>query len=100
MLDKLLAAQRRRGARIERGQTCELLAGLRDRPQPWSGPPVESYDLFRVEEYTVQKFFGGDPSVRSIRSKRQFVTNSGAGFVERRFISRNSRRSIRRRTRS
>jgi hypothetical protein len=46
------------------GSTAALLAGLRDRPQPWSGPPVESYDLFRVEEYTLGKFFGGDPSVR------------------------------------
>jgi hypothetical protein len=39
------------------GSTAALLAGVRDRPETWRGPPVASYDLFRVEAYTVQKFF-------------------------------------------
>lgn len=39
------------------GSSAALLAGQRDRPVPWSGPPVESYDLFRVEEFTIPKFF-------------------------------------------
>src|SRR5207248_5260678 len=46
------------------GSTAALLSGVRDRPQTWSGPPIASYDLFRVEAYTVGKFFGDDPSVR------------------------------------
>jgi hypothetical protein len=45
------------------GSTAALLAGMRDRPEPWSGPPLASYDLFRVEEYTLGKFFGDDPSL-------------------------------------
>jgi hypothetical protein len=40
------------------GSTAALLAGIRDRPEPWRGPPVESYDLFRVEAFTIPKFFG------------------------------------------
>jgi predicted O-methyltransferase YrrM len=39
------------------GSTAALLAGVRDRAQPWAGPPVASYDLFRVEAYTLKKFF-------------------------------------------
>jgi len=39
------------------GSTAALLAGVRDRPEPWRGPPVASYDLFRVEAYTLKKFF-------------------------------------------
>ena len=39
------------------GSTAALLAGVRDRAEPWTGPPVESYDLFQVEAYTVAKFF-------------------------------------------
>jgi hypothetical protein len=46
------------------GSTAALLAGLRDRPEPWSGPPLQSYDLFRVEEYTLGKFFGDDPDLQ------------------------------------
>jgi len=43
------------------GSTAALLAGVRDRADRWTGPPVASYDLFRVEGYTVGKFFpGGD----------------------------------------
>jgi len=46
------------------GPPAALLAGLRDRPEPWHGPPVASYDLFRVEAYTIPKFFADDPSLR------------------------------------
>ena len=45
------------------GSTAALLAGVRDRP----GPPVrrvESYDLFRIEAFTVPKFFADDASAR------------------------------------
>lgn len=45
------------------GSTAALLAGVRDRPDPWSGPPVASYDLFQVDEYMVPKFFADDRSV-------------------------------------
>ena len=54
------------------GSTAALLAGVRDRPEPRSRPPVESYDLFQVEEYMVPKFFADDPTVRlgdSFRSR-------------------------------
>jgi hypothetical protein len=46
------------------GSTAALLTGVRDRAEPWNGPPVESYDLFRVEAFTVSKFFGDEPSAR------------------------------------
>ena len=46
------------------GSTAALLAGVRDRPEPWSGPPVASYDLFQVDEYMVPKFFADDRSVQ------------------------------------
>jgi hypothetical protein len=46
------------------GSTAALLAGLRDRPGGWNGPPVASYDLFRVEPYTMPKFFADDPLAR------------------------------------
>jgi hypothetical protein len=46
------------------GSTAALLAGVRDRAERWSGPPVASYDLFRVEEYTLEKFFAGEPGVQ------------------------------------
>jgi hypothetical protein len=46
------------------GSTAALLAGVLDRKEPWRGPPVESYDLFRVEAFTISKFFGDDPTVR------------------------------------
>jgi hypothetical protein len=46
------------------GSTAALLSGVRDRPDGWNGPPVESYDLFRVEAFTVPKFFARDRSLR------------------------------------
>jgi hypothetical protein len=39
------------------GSTAALLAGVRDRVGPRTGRPVESYDLFRVEAFTIPKFF-------------------------------------------
>jgi hypothetical protein len=42
------------------GSSAALLAGVRDRPSPWPGPPVASYDLFEVEDYTVEQFFSGE----------------------------------------
>jgi hypothetical protein len=46
------------------GSTAALLAGVRDRAERWTGPPVESYDLFRVEAFTIPKFFADDPRGR------------------------------------
>jgi hypothetical protein len=46
------------------GSTAPLLAGLRDRREPWRGPPVTSYDKFRIEAYTIPQFFSDDPTVR------------------------------------
>src|SRR5919201_4761696 len=43
------------------GSTAALLAGVRDRAEAWAGPPVESYDLFRVEAFTIPKFFRDQP---------------------------------------
>src|SRR6266566_4499295 len=54
------------------GSSVALLAGVRDRGEPWRGPPVASYDLFRVEGYTMPMFFEDDPSIRvddSFRSR-------------------------------
>src|SRR6266496_1609856 len=38
------------------GSTAALLCGVRDRAEPWTGPPVASYDKFRVEAYTVPQY--------------------------------------------
>jgi hypothetical protein len=46
------------------GSTAAMLAGVRDRGEPRTGPPVETYDLFRVEAFTIPKFFGSDRSVQ------------------------------------
>jgi hypothetical protein len=46
------------------GSTAALLAGVRDRPEPWAGPPVASYDLFRVDQSMIPKFFADDRSVQ------------------------------------
>jgi hypothetical protein len=53
------------------GSTRALLTGVRDRPEPWSGPPVASYDLFRVEAFTIRKFFRDDSSMRVGQSFRR-----------------------------
>jgi hypothetical protein len=46
------------------GSTVALLAGLRDRQAQWHGPPLASFDRFRVEEYTIPHFFADEPSPR------------------------------------
>jgi hypothetical protein len=61
------------------GSTVALLAGLRDRAEPWQGPPLASYDRFLVEPYTIPKFFK-DPSVRVGDSFRPQFDANVAGF--------------------
>jgi hypothetical protein len=61
------------------GSTTALLGGVRDRGTRWDGPPVASYDLFRVEPYTVQKFFADD-GVRVGDSFRGRFERNVAGF--------------------
>jgi hypothetical protein len=63
------------------GSTAALLAGLHDRPEPWDGPPIESYDLFRVEAYTVPKFFADDRSIRPGESFRSHFDANVAKFA-------------------
>ncbi len=46
------------------GSTAALLAGMGDRDERWMGPPLESYDLFCVDDYMVPKFFANDPLLR------------------------------------
>jgi len=41
------------------GSTVALLGGVRDRARRWDGPPVASYDLFRVDAATISKYFDG-----------------------------------------
>jgi hypothetical protein len=62
------------------GSTAALLTGVRDRARPWAGPPVATYDLFRVEGYTVRKFFADDPEVRIGDSFRLRFDRSIAKF--------------------
>jgi hypothetical protein len=61
------------------GSTAALLAGVRDGPER-AARPVESYDLFRIEEFTVPKFFAGDRSVRVGESFRPRFDAHVAGF--------------------
>jgi hypothetical protein len=60
------------------GSTAALLAGMRDRR--WTGPPLASYDLFRVEPYTVAKFFADDPAIRVGDSFRERFDRNVAQF--------------------
>jgi len=60
------------------GSTVALLGGLRDRAERWSGPPVASYDLFRVDPATIPKYF--DDSVRAGDSFRARFDVNVAGF--------------------
>jgi len=62
------------------GSSAALLCGVRDRAEPWTGPPVASYDKFRVEAYTVPQYFGDDPSVRVGESFRLRYEKNVAGF--------------------
>jgi hypothetical protein len=61
------------------GSSAALLAGLRDRPEPWTGPPVHSYDRFVVEEYTLERYFAGEP-VRPGDSFRPYYDGNVAGY--------------------
>jgi hypothetical protein len=60
------------------GSTVPLLAGLRDRG--WDGPPLASYDRFRVEPYMIPQIFAGNPSVRVGDSFRARFERNVAGF--------------------
>jgi hypothetical protein len=62
------------------GSTTALLAGVRDRAEPWGGPPVASYDLFRVEGYTTSTYFADDPLVRVGDSFRNRFDANVTGF--------------------
>jgi hypothetical protein len=62
------------------GSTVALLAGVRDRQEPWRGEPIASYDRFRVEEYTIPKFFRDDPAIRAGDSFRERFDSNVAGF--------------------
>jgi hypothetical protein len=62
------------------GSTAALLAGIRDRDEPWRGPLLESYDLFRVDDYMVSKFFSADQSLPLGDSFRPRFDAHIAGF--------------------
>ena len=62
------------------GSTAAILAGVRDRADGWTGPPVASYDLFEVEDYTREKFFANEPTLRVGDSFRQRFDANVAGF--------------------
>jgi hypothetical protein len=63
------------------GSTAALLAGVRDRGDAWTGPPVTSYDLFEVEQYTLPKFFADDPKMRAGDSFRPRFDANVSGFT-------------------
>ena len=44
------------------GSTSALAAGLRDRPDAIPNRPIVSYDLFRIEQYTLETFGNQFPS--------------------------------------
>jgi hypothetical protein len=60
------------------GSTVPLLAGVRDRKTP--GPPVVSYDRFRVEAYTIPPFFADEPEIRVGESFRPSFDRNVAGL--------------------
>ena len=62
------------------GSSAALLAGMRDRREPWTGPPVVSYDLFRVEEYELRNWFSHRPFVEVGHSFRSFYDRHVAGY--------------------
>jgi hypothetical protein len=62
------------------GSSAALLAGVRDRPEPWTGPPVYSYDRFIVEAYTLETYFSGHDDVREGGSFRRFYDENVAGY--------------------
>jgi hypothetical protein len=62
------------------GSTAALLAGVRDRPETWTGPPVASFDRFEVEEYTLERYFGSNPAIRVGDSFRPFYDENVRRF--------------------
>ena len=62
------------------GSTAALLAGVRDRPERWQGPPVASYDMFRVEPYMTEKFFADEHAAELGDSFRARFDANIAGF--------------------
>src|SRR5919197_2270122 len=62
------------------GSTAALLAGVRDRLEPRIGPRVASYDRFRVEAFTIPKFFPDDGSLQVGDSFRARFDAHVAGF--------------------
>jgi hypothetical protein len=62
------------------GSTVAVLAGLRDREEPWRGPPLATYDRFRVEEYTVPLFFA-DTGLQGGESFRKLFDANVGGFA-------------------
>ncbi len=62
------------------GSTAAVLAGVRDRTEPWAGPPVASYDLFQLDEYMIPKYFAEDRSLQLGDSFRDRFDEHVAGF--------------------
>jgi hypothetical protein len=62
------------------GSTVALLAGVADRVDTARRPPVVSYDRFRVEAYTISKFFANDQGVRIGDSFRERFDGHVARF--------------------
>src|SRR5215471_17211541 len=60
------------------GSTVALFGGVRDRGERWAGPPIASYDLFRVDPATITKYF--DDSVSAGDSFRARFDANVAGF--------------------
>jgi glycosyltransferase involved in cell wall biosynthesis len=62
------------------GSTAALLSGLRDRPEPWTGPPLASYDLFSAEPELTPSFLPEGAVPRVGESFRQQYDLNVAGF--------------------
>lgn len=62
------------------GSSAALLAGMRDRPGGWSGPPLASYDQFVVEPYTVDQYFADDEEMRPGASFRSRYDRNVSGY--------------------
>lgn len=45
------------------GSSAALLAGMRDRPGGWAGPPLASYDLFRADASMIPKFLDASTDI-------------------------------------
>jgi hypothetical protein len=60
--------------------TTAFLSGMRDRGRRWKGPPVASYDLFRVERHSAQKCFADERSFGVGDSFRDWFDRNVAGF--------------------